>query len=180
MNKRVEKNQLSLLALCDLLRDIVSNPHSYVNYASINNALHSQGALAKFVDESRGIHSSSINTQKRISENVLEDGYQTLNKLRLTAQLSIEQFNLSSQIPKKDTRAGLLAIIEQLKADKQSLKEEMLLLTMVLDRSLRQSERYASQANSAIQALCKKEHRELLDILSSRKYPLDTNVVKFP
>jgi len=180
MNKRVKKSQQSLLKLCDLLRDIASNPHVYNNQVSINKALNSQGALAKFANEPIGIYSSSINTQKRISENLLEDGYETLNKLRLSAQLAITRSNHKSKEPSKDTRAGLLAIIEQLKADKQLLKEELLLLTMVFNRSLRQGERYASQASSSIQALCKKEQRELLDILSSGKYSLDTNVVKFP
>jgi len=80
--------------------------------------------------------------------------------------------------PDKETKAGLLLTIKELESEKQSIRNDLLLLTLAFEKSLRQGARYASLADPSIQALCKKEQRELLDILSLRKNNLNTNVVK--
>lgn len=178
MNKRINQNNQSITSLRDLLRDISSCPEVYLKEVEIIQALKSQGSLAKLSIELKGISKSSINTQKRIADNILEGGFEELDQLRKAAILAVESIAYANKRPDKETRSGLLLTIAKLKLEKQFLKEELLLLTLAFDKSLRQGVRYASQADSSIQALCKKEQRELMGILSLRKQPINTNVVK--
>lgn len=178
MNKRINKNNQSILSLRDLLHDITSRPEVYLEEVEIIQALKSQGSLAKLSIEPKCISQSSINTQKRIADNILEGGFEELDQLRKTAIMAVENIAYANKHPDKETRSGLLLTIAKLESEKQSLKEELLLLTLAFDKSLRQGVRYASQADASIQALCKKEQRELMDILSLRKHPINTNVVK--
>lgn len=178
MDKRVEKNNQSVLNLRDLLRDITLSPDKYLEQTLIIQSLNSQGLLAKLSDKSIGIFPSSINTQKRIAENVVDGGYDALDRLRINALLALEKKTHTNEQPNKETKAGLLLTIKKLESEKQSIRNDLLLLTLAFEKSLRQGARYASQAETSIQALCKKEQRELLDILSLRKHALNTNVVK--
>lgn len=178
MDKRVGKNNQSVLNLRDLLRDITTSPDKYLEQTLVIQALNSQGTLAKISDESKGIFPSSINTQKRIAENIIEGGYQALDQLRINALLAVEKKKYANKQPDKETKAGLLLTIKQLESEKQSLRNDLLLLTLAFEKSLRQGARYAYQADTSTQVLCKKEQRELLDILSLRKHTLNTNVVK--
>lgn len=178
MDKRTEKNSQSLLNLRDILRDITISPDKYLEQTPIIQSLKSQGALAKLSYESKGIIPSSINTQKRIAENIVDGGYEALDRLRINALLAVEKKAYISKQPDKETKAGLLLTIKQLESEKQSIRNDLLLLTLAFEKSLRQGTRYASKADISVQALCKKEQRELLDILSFRKHTLNINVVK--
>jgi hypothetical protein len=178
LDKRIEKNNQSVLKLRDLLRDIITLPSKYLEETLILQSLKSQGALAKLSDESRGIFPSSINTQKRIAENIVEGGFEALDKLRVKALFAVEKMAHTNKQPDKETKAGLSLTINQLQSEIESIRYDLLLLTLVFEKSLRQSARYASQANTSVQALCKKEQRELLDMLTIRKHNLKTNVIK--
>lgn len=160
------------------LEDISNKPDEYLLNHELINSLKSQGALAKLMDTDRGIVASSINTQKRIAESIFIRGYEELNRLRVAASEAIEKKILENNRSGKETRAALKDLITQLKHDHQSLREDLLLLTMALEKAFSQGTRYAEHANPAIQALCKKEQRELLDALTLRKHVLNTNVVK--
>jgi|GEM_PF-1180479 hypothetical protein len=178
MDKRVERNNQSVLNLRNLLQDITIAPDKYLEQNLIIQSLKSQGLLAKFSDEPKGIFPSSINTQKRIAANVVDGGYEALDQLRVNALLAVEKKANTNNQPDKETKAGLLLTIKELESEKQSIRNDLLLLTLAFEKSLRQGARYASLADPSIQALCKKEQRELLDILSLRKNNLNTNVVK--
>jgi hypothetical protein len=178
VNKRINNNNQSITSLRDLLRDISSRPEAFSEDVEIIQALKSQGSLAKLSIKLMGIYQSSINTQKRIADNILEGGFEELDQLRKAAIMAVENLAYANKQPDKETRSGLLLTVAKLKSENQCLKEELLLLTLAFDKSLRQGVRYASQADASIQALCKKEQRELMDILSLRKHPINTNVVK--
>jgi len=45
------------------------------------------------------------------------------------------------------------------------------LLTLLLDRALNQGRAYAEKGGSSLAALCARERREILDMLSLRKTP---------
>lgn len=177
-DKRVEKNSQSLLAIRDLLNDVKNYPEKYLENSSIIEALRSQSLLAKFSDKSKNIYASSINTHKRIAQNLLEGGFESLNKLRTSAQMALASSAHTKKLANKKTRFGLLQKIALLDSEKQMLREDLLLLTLAIEKSLRQGARYASQSNASVQALCLKEQREILDMLSLRKHSLNTNVKK--
>lgn len=177
MDKRVEKNYQSLTALKDLLNEIIQFPENFLNQQAVLDALKSQGTLSKFHDPLKGILPTSINTQKRIAESIIDGGYETINKLRTAAQLSIERKYYENKKPKSDSKTGLSAKIEQQNKEILLIRKDLLLLTLAFERSLTQGLNYATKADHATLALCKKQQRELLDILSHRKNVLNTNLV---
>ncbi|MGQ2965655.1 hypothetical protein [Methylophilus sp.] len=177
MDKRIEKNYQSLLALKSLLAEINQHPANYLEQENVLAALKSQGALSKYLDESRGIYPSSINTQKRTAETIIEGGYETVDKLRLAAQLSIEKKFYENKQPKKDSKTGLKATIEHQNEELLLIRNDLLLLTLAFQKSLVQGLNYATNADHATLTLCKKEQRELLDFLSLRNNVLNTNLV---
>ena len=171
MDKRIEKSNQSLLALSSLLREVINHPETYIHDQQLNTAFNSQGALAKFSNTSKGIFSLSINTQKRIADSIINGGYEGLNKSRINALLALESSLHTNKKPNKETKAGLLLVNQQLEKEMQSIRHDLLLLTLAFEKSLRQGAVYASRSDSPTQALCKKEQRELLDMLTLRNIP---------
>jgi len=179
LDKRVERNTQSVIALQELLRDVISNPTSYTNHSSLRDSLTSQGSLAKFNDESKCIFASSINTIKRIAEASLNGGFDSLNRLRIGAQESLAKEESKKTRSNKVDKIGLVKRVNELEDENQSLRQDLLLLTLAFDKSLAQSKIYAQKTDiSAVAALCKREQRELLDMLSLRQHPITTNVTK--
>jgi hypothetical protein len=172
LDKRVERNTQSVIALADLLREIIQNPASFTGYSNLFDRLKSQGELAKFSDESRGIYASSLNTVKRIAENALEGGFDALDRLRTSSLNAIMvQMHKKSRSNKID-KVGLRKRVKELEVENQLLRQDMLLLTYVLEKSLSQGHNYASNAEKPmIRTLCEKEQRELRDMLSLRERP---------
>lgn len=84
-DKRVEKNKENVIKLREFLLEICSNYTNYQNDEAILNALASQGNLSKYKNEKFDINSSSLNTLKRTSEKLFENGFDELDKLRLLA-----------------------------------------------------------------------------------------------
>lgn len=180
IDKRVERNIQSVMALRELLRDVVKNPSSYSHQDTLHQALRSQGSLAKFHDESKGIAPSSLNTIKRISESALEGGFDALDRLRTSAQQALAEVLLRGTRSNKVDKIGLAKRVKELEVENQQLRQDMLLLTLAFEKSLAQGKNYALKADgAAVAALCKREQRELLDTLSLRQHPVATNVTKF-
>ncbi|HEY9269144.1 MAG TPA: hypothetical protein VIO39_06820 [Methylotenera sp.] len=178
MDKRIEKSNQSILGLRSLLRDICMNPGNYLKDENLTQALKSQNSLSKLSVPEKSISPSSINTLKRTSESILEGGFEALDALRKSALNAIERKMYESKQPDKETKTGLSLTIKKLEHEKQSLRNDLLLLTLAFEKALRQGARYALLADSNTQEKCKKEQRELLDILSLRKHSFNTNVVK--
>lgn len=84
-DKRVEKNKENIMKLREFLLEVCSNYFDYQNDELILTALSSQGNLSKYENEKFGINSSSLNTLKRTSEKLFENGFDELDKLRLLA-----------------------------------------------------------------------------------------------
>lgn len=178
MDKRVQKSNESLLALIKLLNDICSQPEVYVHQTCIWDALKSQGALSKFSDDSLSIYPSSINTLKRCAENLIGGGFQALDSLRIKAKVAIEKKRNENSQPAKHSRSGLLLANQKLESDLQTLRNDLLLLTLICQRSFIQGARYAREASPIIYARCQKEQRELLDSLSLRNISLSSKVAQ--
>jgi hypothetical protein len=180
IDKRVEKNIASVNFICQLLKEVIKNPESYLSQESLRKALLSQGALSKYLDENRSIYPSSLNTLKRSADRLLPDGFEGLDKLRRHAYQVLADFQSKKENSvKKDSKFLLNEKIAQLKKENQELKEYLYLLTNTLSISLVQGATYAKQSNiPTLFARCKKDQNELLRTLSLIKIPLGNKVVR--
>ncbi len=176
VDKRVEKNTLSVIGLRDLLKAVIQNPVAFVNQRTLSQALISQGALAKYIDESKNIFPSSINTVKRISEEVLDGGFDALDRFRKAAHSAILKEKFKDKKSNKASKVGLSKRVEELEVQNQIIREDLLLLTLAFESSLNQGYRYAMKGDASVQALCKREQKELIDMLTLRRHPTLTNV----
>lgn len=178
MDKRVERSTQSVFAIRGLLREVIDSPSLFIKDQILVQALKSQGALAKYADQARGISTSSLNTVKRIADVALEGGFDALDRLRQSAGMVLEKQAFEDKSPNKESKAGLSIRLIKREAEIKSLREDLLLLTLAFEKSLRQGNRYATKADESVHALCKREQRELLDILTLRQNSLNTNVKK--
>lgn len=179
VDKRVERNTQSVIALFELLREVIDNPSAFLQQQSLVMALRSQGALARYEDKTKSIYASSINTVKRIADDAAGGGFDALDRLRKGACESLKKEAFKEISSKKGSKAELLLRVEELKTVNQTLRQDLLLLTLAFEKALRQGLGYARRAdNKSVLEVCKREQRELLTILVKRNHPLITNVKK--
>ena len=170
IDKRVERNTQSALALYALLHEMIHEPALHIQNDALVKALKSQGTLSKYVDEARGIVTSSINTLKRICENSLDGGFDALNRARMAALESVQENANKAQRSNKITREGMSKRIAELDTQNQLLRQELLLLTHLLNKTMSQARYYAEHANQDnVLVLCEKEQREIRSFLSISK-----------
>lgn len=167
IDKRVERNTKSMFALRDLLRGVLQSPANFNGDEPLLKALKSQGAISKYANERLGIHISSINTLKRICEKYLDGGFDTLDRLRVAALQAMENKHQKMNRSNKITRTGMNQRIAELEIENQILQQELLLISYLLEKSMRQSRHYAEQAaHSNIRVICEKEQKEIRAYLS--------------
>lgn len=177
LDKRVERNTQSVVALRDFLREVLQDPAGFSEDSTLIEALKSQGGLSKLSVEHRGICPSSLNTVKRIAETALEGGFDALDRLRMGAQNAIMAEKSRMKRSNKVDKIGLRKRVDELELENQELRLDLLLLTYAFEKSLAQGHNYALKAEkSAVLALCGREQRELRDMLSLRQHPLPVNV----
>lgn len=166
MDKRVERNKQSIFALCSYLQEVAQTPDKIVDEELIA-ALKSQGALAKYSNQMRNIVSSSINTMKRICAQYLDGGFDALDRLRVITLRTIEDSRNRNTSSNKITRKYMVQRIKELKLSNQKLKQELLLITQLLEISMRQARYYANQSmQDSLRILCEKEQQEIRAHLS--------------
>ena len=180
IDKRVERNTQSVFALRDLLQEILQEPATFIEDASLLKALRSQGAISKYHNENRSIYISSINTLKRICEKSLEGGFDALDRLRTAALQAIEDEQQKTKRSNKITRSRMSQRIVELNAENQLLQQELLLMSQLLEKSMRQARHYADQAmHENVRMLCEKEQKEIRAYLSlSTKADIFKNKIK--
>lgn len=169
-DKRVERNAASVTALHAALENALLNPSLPSSNLQFVRCLKSQGKFAQYADQSRGIHASSINTLKRIADQVLPGGFTALDELRKRVIIALAR-EATPAAPKPKTKAELLRRAEDQERVEVVLREDLELLTFALHRALTQAIAYASRADPTVAALCTREQREILDMLSLRKTP---------
>jgi hypothetical protein len=126
IDKRVIKNQETIVSLQKLLIDICKNPEDF-DFEIYSLKLKSQNGLSKIIDQDRKIFPSSINTLKRISPNVLKGGFDELNKLRVMAYDSLCSFNTKEEKSNKINKAGLHKRVSELEEQVSNLQQAHLL-----------------------------------------------------
>ena len=178
MRKFPKQKEEGLSNLEALLREVINDPMSHSENKDLLFALGSQGSLAKYSYTERGIFGSSLNTLKRRSDVTTVGGFAALDSLRKAALTALTKKSVQSTHPGRGSKAYLVEKVENLEGTIQTLKEDLLLLTFVLEKSLQQSRTYADYATESVQAMCKKEQRELFDIISLRKIPVSAKVIR--
>lgn len=169
IDSRVRKSINSLKALKQLISELVADPVPFNPENQVHAALRSQGSLARFESTSFQICPSSINTIKRNADLTLEGGFAELDELRRAALNAC--MALQRRQPQKKSRASEIHTqLQRAQAELQVALQDNWIVTMALDRSLKQGRYYASQSPDArILALCDREQKELRAMFSLRK-----------
>jgi len=158
----------SARALHDLLLLVVATPAAYV-HAPIADHLKSQGLLAEFESHSDRIVAGSLNTLKRASTK-LAGGFEAIDRLRNQARHSLEVERRRITQASKTTKAVLTDRAKRLSSDLAAAREDLLLLTRLLERALSQGRQYATESgNAALKDRCAREQTELLDMMTLRQ-----------
>ena len=90
--KRVEKNIENIKSIKDFLTYIIENPKAaLIEVPEVFEQIKTQHLLASLQNDKWNITSSSLNTLKRISPKVFDNGYDELEKLRILAVEKLEQ-----------------------------------------------------------------------------------------
>ncbi len=124
MDKRVEKNIENINNIKSLLVYIINNPENALKeFPNIYSEIKTQHSLAALVNDKFNIKLSSLNTLKRTSVKVFENGFTELDKLRDLAVKKLEScLNKSNKkhLNKEDK-------IKQLKKEVEDLEKVYLL-----------------------------------------------------
>ena len=105
MKKNKENNQRTILATKALLLEIIKSPDGFKNNDDLVKALKSQGGLAKYEDAERHIGAVAINTVKSLSELLLDDDFDGLDRLRINARDAIEKA-LTGKVKKSNAESA--------------------------------------------------------------------------
>ena len=141
MNKLSEKKVSSLKNIELILKDIIKEPEKYHESTYLIKSLESQGGLARFEGhivingERLEVSPSSINTQKRQAKILFSEGYQYINRLRISA---LETLNTSPSVEKKENRRTKQGLYNALKSRDNLVdlyKEEHLVWIQIIDRA---------------------------------------------
>jgi len=170
LDNRNERNTRSVISLKDFLKEIIDNPADFVENTAVFNALKSQGGMSKLCDVQRNIIGTSLNTVKRIYKKTFQEDFKILDLLRITAYESIELHKSKKISSNKITKSGLLKRVKELEQTILLRDEDMLCITLALEKSLTQGRYYAIKSeNPTLIALCTKEQREIRIMMSLLK-----------
>lgn len=167
---RKQRSQCWILDLAKWLREINEQPEKFIASADeLLPILKDQKRTYSFSNETRGIYGQGLNRVKR-NAGVIEGGWCTLDNLRKDAFKKLERAVCApnNKAGKPGTKAELAEKKKQAKDRELIARQDMLLLTMLLEKSMHQARCYALDSrNPSIQALCSKEQGEIRSKLSA-------------
>jgi hypothetical protein len=131
IDKRIKRNQEIVNHLHQLLIDICTNPELFSTDFYVE-ALKSQGGLSKINDKERDIEPTSINTLKRISASLFENGFDELDRIRIMAHESLTNFMQEGKSSNKITKTGLNKRVDELEIQLEQLQKAHLLSINIL------------------------------------------------
>lgn len=173
-----KNNAKSIQNLQNLLIEIATEPSVHINDHELMASLSSQGKLAKWQSESKGIYGCSLNTLKKTAENLFKYGFEEFDQLRIAALEAVQGFKTLQESPQKTTKAGLALMVEEKKQHIRVLEHQNALLVLMLSQIRSKCFKYASEADEKTQALCKKEMSEISRMLNvTGKINLDLELV---
>ena len=164
---KLSLREKSAYALVAFLESVQARPREECHH-EVREYLHSQASLAKYDDQSVGIRACSLNTLKK-SCSVIPGGFMALDAARRRALAALEEHE--EEIC--DVGASKRALQNRVKKLRQLLQastEDLLLLTRLLERALRNGRQYAVDSRSAsLIERCAREQAEVRDMLSLRQ-----------
>lgn len=169
VDPRVDGHRRSILALHAFLTELATNPPKDIHSESVAGALKSQGSLAAFEDHAKGINKMSLNTAKRIANTVVPGGFMELDRLRQRCVGLLSQKPTAAR-PGYGTKEELRQQKQDAEQEAAVLRQDLLICTKVLELSMQQGRRYAKEAGGSVEALCRKEQRELFAYLAARSF----------
>lgn len=168
-----------------LLTEIIKEPERFLSDKILLTALKSQSGLARLELFDPIISPLSLNSLKKYASYHLQGGFTSLDMKRVEALERLQRCaDELAGAAKKGTKRSLAAELQVAKADRQQLREELLLLTMCLKRSLDLLQHYVdANGSTAERVRCKKERSEILSCFShsrvaAQKLDLMTNVIQ--
>lgn len=174
---RRERDIRSVKATQSLLRSIAAKPAEFLSDATLIRALSSQGALAKHVEDSRGIVAMSLNTQKLVAEEAL-GSFDLIDRLRRAALEALENEQMRAASSNKSTKAGLLLRVAELEGEVNQLQGDLGQLTHAYARLVAVGRSLTDEIGTpSALARWQKELRSIQGGLSLCKKPIKTNVV---
>jgi hypothetical protein len=172
VSAQLETSNRSILARVGYLESIIQLPAEHQKNMALLTALKSQGGLAKLSVSETFISPMSLNTLKNRANDLLPDGFASLDHLRQQAAKAIQDSTsvkpASSSITKQDLK-------DKVKAQERTISQlwdEIALVTNVFRESVTLAQQFAEKCpDPADLNLFKKRRRELLTMLSLGKQP---------
>lgn len=173
----VTRSSDSVFALRKYLGEVAASPTADEKYAFLIPYLHTQKCLAKLAMPERNIRGTSLNTLKRIADRYLEGGYVGIEDLRKRCikRLTSKMEKKDSEKVQKSTRRSLHTKVKDLQNSHSRLVDDFMFLSERLGVSMMQARVYAAAAGPEMEALCRREQREILDSLGLRTSIGDLN-----
>ncbi|WED25759.1 hypothetical protein L3V77_11925 [Vibrio sp. DW001] len=135
----------SLQSELSLLENILSNPDEFRSNDTLICSLKTQSSFSMWKDDSLGIQSYSLNTQKRLA-NELIGGYTRLNNSRLKALMLLTQGtdNVKIKANRAETISRLKEVKNDLTSELEIVRNHNLLLTAIVSTQLEALHRYSN------------------------------------
>lgn len=164
---RRQRDISSVKRSLELLSEAVADPAAFTSDRRLEDAVSSQGALAKLSDKDRNIIAMSLNHQRKVAEE-LPGGFLALDRLRRAVKCALESQKARERPASGTSKLGLKARIVELEALVLSLQQDLIIVQRAYDHRCAQARSYAKGASAAILALCEKEQKELEATFSLR------------
>lgn len=133
------KPQHSIVKKFQLLENVYASPNDFSKEDRnlVLKACKSQGSLALFSCEERGIGYSSLNTMKAQANRILDDGFVSLDRMRKNVLTKLEHLIAKEARPNRGTRAELLLKIAEQEQTIQMMNNSITTMTAKLDEIMR-------------------------------------------
>jgi hypothetical protein len=162
MTKTAE--EISTCSLYNLLISIVAGETTLPR-----KTLSRQSSLSDYTDISLGISKTSLNTLKSRANAFIPGGFQELDKQRRNALACMQKRTAINKSNTNRSKLDLTQKITSLKKDISTLEEDLLTLSVALERALSRSTHYITDTNNQISIeQWNRERQEILSTLSLR------------
>lgn len=142
---RGDAAKTGVLALEQLLAQVITKPSDFVEDVELQSALKSQAGLASLDrvvsaggEEAINTYPTSLNTLKKYSDECLVGGFNSLNALRIKAIEAFERAERKKERSNKRTKAGLSLKVEDVESELEMLRQTNYLLLRALQEALGQ------------------------------------------
>lgn len=164
-----DQKRISIEKLLDLLNLIKKSPTNYHDDVEIRRALNRQSALAHYSNEAIGIYPTSLNAMKAHAQQFIPGGFSYLDSIRRSALESFNKQTVENPPKNSNSKIVLTQKINSLKSSQIQLMQDMVLMTMLLEKAIKMASNFARmEPNDLTLTLCQKETEEIYRSLGFR------------